>query len=363
MLFEKRIILLVLSVFLHTAIKSQNLVLNGGFENYLECPKKKGTLEDSCKNIKAPTKGSTDYFHECGFNGLGIPKNFNGEQYAYEGSAYAGLYLFSPNNYREYIQFELSESLKKGKRYKASIRLGIAENSVLAVQNVSVLFTQQELNLDTNENLSPKRLNHFKVKKFSYQNLEIKESIFNKKKWGLLEVEFEAKGYEKYMIFGNFKDNKHSRTVRLNMQKTALRPIAFYYIDAVSVQLEEKPEYVMNTPFVLNELQFKFDSFELTDKAKEDVLNVFYYLKKNSNVRLHISGHTDSVGSDFYNQYLSSRRAKAVALFLQEQGIAPGRINWEGKGDKNPLYKGDTKKARDANRRVEFVITEFEDKN
>ncbi|MFD2585983.1 OmpA family protein [Croceitalea marina] len=360
---DKRIILILLSVFLCKVIRSQNLVLNGSFESYLECPKKKGTLEDSCKNIKAPTKGSTDYFHECGLNGLGIPKNFNGEQFAYEGDAYAGLYLYSPNNYREYIQFELGESLKKGKTYKASIRLCIAENSVLAVQNVSVLFTQQELDLNINENLSPKRLNHFKVKKFSYQNLEIKESIFNYEKWGLLEVEFEAKGYEKYMIFGNFKNDKDSRTVRLDLQKSTLRPISYYYIDDVSVQLEEKQEYAMNTPFVLNKLQFKFDSFELTDKAKEDVLNVFYYLRKNPNVQLHISGHTDSVGSDFYNQYLSSRRARAVALFLQERGIASDRINWEGKGDKSPLYKNDTEKARDANRRVEFVITEFEDKN
>lgn len=363
MLLNKRLILIALSIILFQVANSQNLIVNGSFEESIECPTKKGSLGSSCKDFKTPTRGSTDYFMKCGDAALSVPKNFNGEQGAFEGEAYAGLYLYSPNNYREYIQFKLKEPLQKGKIYKASIRLSLAENSILAVQNVSVLFTQQKLDLDTNENLSPMRLNHFNINKFSYQKLEIKESIFNDKKWGLLEVEFKAKGYENHMVFGNFKNDRDTRIVRLKNKKNTSKPIAFYYIDDVSVVLDKSQQFMINTPFVLNKLQFKHDSFELTDIAKKDVQKVFSYLKRNPNRKIEIYGHADNSGKAMYNKYLSSRRARSVAMYLNKLGLPENRIVWEGKGDKKPILNLNTDEARKVNRRVEFVITEFEDKN
>lgn len=361
MSFKKVMFLSTLLFFLHKSVKSQNLVVNGSFEISSACPTKKGALAINCEDIIAPTRGSTDYFHTCGPRDVGVPKNFNGEQEAYEGEAYAGLYLHSPNDYREYIQFKLKETLEKGKIYKVSIRLSIAESSVYAVQNMSVLFTQNALSLDTNENLSPSRLSRFNIKKYTYAPLKIKESIFNTKEWGLLEVEFEAKGYEQYLTFGNFKNNRYSRVIDLSPQKKKLKPMAFYYIDDVSVTLLKDKQYEIDKPFVLNKLQFKFDSFELTEEAKKDIRKVFLHLKRDPKSKLKIFGHTDNKGNELYNKYLSSRRARSVALYLELLGITPNRIVWEGKGDKVPLHANNSDKARDANRRVEFVITKFDD--
>lgn len=342
-------------------LTAQNLVVNGGFEAYYSCPSVIGNLSSDSKYLQAPTSGSTDYFNICGTKDVSIPKNFNGTQRAFEGEAYAGLYLLSPNDYREYIQFELKEKLQKGKFYKVSLRLSLAEISAFAIQEASVLFTQDALSLETNQNLSPRRLDRFKVTKFSYVKLKVKGTIFDSDEWSLVEAEFQAKGYEKYLTFGNFKDDRYSRTIRLNTKDNNQKPLSYYYIDAVSVALSQKQQFEMNKPFVLNQLQFEFDDFKLTDKAKVEVQKVYEHLHKNPQVQLEIYGHTDDLGSETYNKYLSSRRARAVALYLQELGFHERRISWEGKGDKNPLYMGTSDKERDANRRVEFVITEFED--
>ena len=340
---------------------SQNLVVNGSFEDYTICPVKTGVLGYSCEGITAPTTGSTDYFHTCGKTQVQVPNNFNGAQEAYHGDAYAGLYLYSPNDYREYIQFNLKEPLEKGKLYKVSIRLSLAENSVLAVQNASVLFTQDRLALNTNKNLSKMRLENFNIKNYTYQDLGVKKSIFNKEEWGLLETEYIAKGNERYIMFGNFKNNKKTNHVRLDFKTKTISLKSYYYIDDVSLELKKEKKYALNKPFVLNKLQFKHDSYELSESAKRDIKKVFVYLKRNPKVDLEIFGHTDNSGTPAYNKYLSSRRARSVALYIESLGIPENRIKWVGKGDKAPLFESDSDKARNANRRVEFVITEFED--
>lgn len=342
-------------------LTAQNLVVNGGFEAYYACPTMIGNLSNDSKSLKAPTKGSTDYFNICGAKDVSVPNNFNGSQEAFEGNAYAGLYLLSPNDYREYIQFKLSSKLEKGKFYKVSLRLSLAEISALAIQEASVLLTENPLNLDTNKNLSPRRLDRFKVNKFSYIKLKVKGTIFDSDKWSLVEAEFQSKGYEEYLTFGNFKDDRYSRTIRLNKNEPNQKNLSYYYIDDVTLTISNKQKFEINKPFVLNQLQFEFDDFKLTEKAKKEVQKVYAHLRRNPKVQLEIYGHTDDLGSENYNKYLSSRRARSVALYLQELGLSEKRITWEGKGDKAPLHLGTSDKERDANRRVEFVITKFED--
>ena len=67
-------------------------------------------------------------------------------------------------------------------------------------------------------------------------------------------------------------------------------------------------------------------------------------------------GHTDSVGSDAYNQKLSVRRAEAVKAFLVSKGIEKNRIYTEGKGEKQPVADNKTKEGRAKNRRVEIEV-------
>jgi OOP family OmpA-OmpF porin len=67
-------------------------------------------------------------------------------------------------------------------------------------------------------------------------------------------------------------------------------------------------------------------------------------------------GHTDSVGSDAYNQQLSVRRAEAVKAYLVSKGIEKNRIYTEGKGEKQPVADNKTKEGRTKNRRVEIEV-------
>lgn len=67
-------------------------------------------------------------------------------------------------------------------------------------------------------------------------------------------------------------------------------------------------------------------------------------------------GHTDSVGTDAYNQKLSVRRAEAVKAYLQAKGIEPNRIYTEGKGEKQPVASNKTAAGRAKNRRVEIEV-------
>ena len=67
-------------------------------------------------------------------------------------------------------------------------------------------------------------------------------------------------------------------------------------------------------------------------------------------------GHTDSVGTDAYNQKLSIRRAEAVKAYLQAKGIEANRIYTEGKGEKQPVETNKTAAGRAKNRRVEIEV-------
>jgi OOP family OmpA-OmpF porin len=67
-------------------------------------------------------------------------------------------------------------------------------------------------------------------------------------------------------------------------------------------------------------------------------------------------GHTDSVGTDTYNQKLSVRRAEAVKAYLVSKGIEKNRVYTEGKGEKQPVADNKTAEGRAKNRRVEIEV-------
>ena len=91
-----------------------------------------------------------------------------------------------------------------------------------------------------------------------------------------------------------------------------------------------------------------------SEQAMSDLAN---FLTENQGVTIHITGHTDAVGTDEANQILSEGRANAVKADLVKRGIAGERITTEGKGEKEPVANNDTEEGRALNRRVEFTIT------
>lgn len=88
-----------------------------------------------------------------------------------------------------------------------------------------------------------------------------------------------------------------------------------------------------------------------------DVLNsVGKVLTKFDQTVVEVAGHTDSTGSDAYNQALSERRATSVASYLQSQSINPQRMITIGLGESMPVADNATPEGRQANRRVEITM-------
>lgn len=108
------------------------------------------------------------------------------------------------------------------------------------------------------------------------------------------------------------------------------------------------PESVVN---------FAFDSSELTATAKTNLDKLAEVLTNNPDTNINIYGHTDSKGSDVYNQSLSERRANSVKNYLISKGVASSRLFAMGVGEKEPVATNDTDAGRAQNRRVEFAIT------
>ena len=73
-------------------------------------------------------------------------------------------------------------------------------------------------------------------------------------------------------------------------------------------------------------------------------------------VSIKVVGHTDSQGSDAYNQKLSERRASSVAAFLLSNGLAPEKLTSQGLGESQPVADNSTEEGRAQNRRVELQI-------
>ncbi|RYD57939.1 MAG: OmpA family protein [Sphingobacteriales bacterium] len=80
-------------------------------------------------------------------------------------------------------------------------------------------------------------------------------------------------------------------------------------------------------------------------------------LNKYPDTNLEIDGHTDSKGTDEYNQGLSERRAESVANYLVSRNINRTRVVTRGYGERYPKYSNNTEEGRAGNRRVEFQIT------
>lgn len=110
---------------------------------------------------------------------------------------------------------------------------------------------------------------------------------------------------------------------------------------------------------VVRDLHFAFDSSKIDSRDKDQLDTIATKLKAEpASTELNITGHTDSVGSDAYNQKLSDRRAHAVADYLVNAGVPAASIkSVEGYGESKPVADNKTKEGRAENRRVEIKIT------
>ncbi len=107
-------------------------------------------------------------------------------------------------------------------------------------------------------------------------------------------------------------------------------------------------------PVSLEGTNFDFNSAKLRPAADKKLSEVAEFAGQYKDAKLNVTGYTDSIGTDAYNQKLSERRAASVKAELVKKGVAADRIAAEGKGEANPVADNKTKAGRALNRRVEI---------
>lgn len=339
-------------------VNSQNLVKNPSFEEYLECPNALGTFGTQVQHWSTPTKGSTDYFNTCS-KVMSAPENFNGIQNPKSGKAYAGFYFYAPGDYREYIQVALTRTLRENKKYKLEFYVSLAEGSDFAVKDFGAALSYKRLDVDTKKELSKGRL--FRTKGNRFQVLEINHSDFHEDKsiWLKMSTTFKAKGFERYLILGNLRNNQSTRKVQTKRKET--KKGAYYYIDMVSVtpdgiEIPEEDQIQIDSLYIFKNVHFEFDRFQITEEATKELSRIHEKLKNNDGLQIELHGHTDNKGTDVYNQLLSEKRAKAIADYFIKAGIAVHRISYYGHGANKPIASNGSDLGRSKNRRVEFQV-------
>jgi outer membrane protein OmpA-like peptidoglycan-associated protein len=135
-------------------------------------------------------------------------------------------------------------------------------------------------------------------------------------------------------------------------EKTDLRSQLLAQLNSILQTRDSARGLIVNMSDVL----FDTGSYTLKPAAREKLAKISGILLGHPGLTLQIEGHTDSVGSDEFNQQLSERRADTVRDFLAEQGVPASAITARGFGKTQPVASNDTPDGRQLNRRVELVV-------
>lgn len=106
----------------------------------------------------------------------------------------------------------------------------------------------------------------------------------------------------------------------------------------------------------LKNIYFDFNKTTLKSESFVELNKVVDFLQANPNVEVEIAGHTDSKGTDVYNNTLSQGRSQAVVDYIVQQGIDVSRLTAKGYGESKPIDTNDTPEGQANNRRVEFTV-------
>ncbi|MDA3892927.1 MAG: OmpA family protein [Salinivirgaceae bacterium] len=269
--------------------------------------------------------------------------------------------------YREYIRVQLTDTLKTGVAYFASmqIRLGLSCN--ICCNGLGMYFSSEALNSRIKSNYPVKP-------QVEYKNNLI---IADKEKWTQVCGTFRASGNENYLIIGNFLSNQQMKYQVIDenlLQTQHTTPSAYYYIDNVEVieyndtlqldcdglvnkvPLAFKGELNRDTKWVLKNLYFDVDKAIILEESFYELDQLAAEMKSKVNYKINICGHTDNTGTADHNQQLSENRALAVRNYLLNKGISKFRMSFKGFGDTQPIAENNTKEGKQLNRRVEIEV-------
>jgi outer membrane protein OmpA-like peptidoglycan-associated protein len=105
-----------------------------------------------------------------------------------------------------------------------------------------------------------------------------------------------------------------------------------------------------------SEVSFDFNKADIKPAFRPSLDKLADVIVKYDRTVVHVVGHTDSIGSDAYNQDLSERRAARVGEYLRANGVPDYRLRTEGRGEREPRASNQTEAGRQLNRRVEIFV-------
>ncbi len=194
----------------------QNLLLNPGFEEYNSCPV--GLADYTPLNWTVPTGGTTDYLHECGATAVSVPSNFVGFQESNTGEAYSGLitYYKGLDNYREYIQAELTSPTIKGACYQ-----------------LTIVYSSADFKGDS-DGLGMLLSDGIPSSYLDQPSQMAKTTVIESKTiWNTLTTEYVSPGGETHVTIGNFENDDN--TSFFMPPDGPVQDFVYYYIDFVGV--------------------------------------------------------------------------------------------------------------------------------
>jgi len=280
------LILLLKCYFCFSQTNWNEYIENPSFELYDTCPTGFSSPTsyqiNTCLGWTIPTLATADYYNSCNTATVGVPINSLGEQNAYDGVAYCGIfatrYTFRTVPelyYKEYIQTKLKKKLAVNHLYEFSFYINRADKCGYAAKNIGALFS--ESNLNRNDYLCL----------IATPQIKSNDFVSDTMNWTKVTGMFIANGNEQYLTIGNFKD-----TFQFNEDTLCMKPgtdwqdgwaTSYYYIDGLT--FEDKGDALLPNIFTPNNDAINdyisFDKFLGLNKFKVSIYNrwgniVFY---------------------------------------------------------------------------------------
>ncbi len=227
----KRISLLIISIFILQISQAQNLVPNGDFENYSALPNSLGLWSDCNTWSNAGGTGSPDYWHTSGTGGTQLPNSQFATLDPQSGDAVMGFFVMdnSYDEYREYLQIQLSSPMVVGETYNISFWLtnGFSDHTKgWGANRFGIRLTESQINQTDDEPMG------------GIPQIEISGEIWETA-WKEYTFSYTADAAYNYITIGNFYNDA---STSISEYLPATNDDAYYYIDNIVIELQPEPE-------------------------------------------------------------------------------------------------------------------------